>query len=260
MMLSVIVITKNEAERLPRCLESVAFADEIIVVDSGSDDDTVAVAQRYTEKVYVTRDWPGFGAQKNRALAHATGEWVLSLDADEWLSSELAAEIMAVLKAPASDVYELSRLSSFCGRSMRHSGWWPDRVVRLFKCGAARFSDDLVHERLVFNGPSKALQGILNHESFRTLVDVMNKANSYSSLGAQQALERGSTGGLGKAIAHAVWAFIRTYWIRRGFLDGREGLMLAIANAEGVYYRYLKLMYLIKKQNSDATKGLRAGA
>ena len=249
MTLSVILITKNEAERLPRCLESVrGLADEIVVLDSGSTDATLEIARRYTDKVYVSPDWPGFGPQKNRVLDYATGDWVLSLDADEWLTPELAAEVRHTLQAPIAEVYEIPRLSSFCGRPMRHSGWWPDHVVRLFRRGAARFSDDLVHERLVFTGQVVGLKGILLHESFRTLEEVLNKANSYSSQGAQQALVRGKQGGLGRAIAHALWALIRTYVLKRGFLDGREGLMVAISNAEGVYYRYLKLMYLTEQK------------
>ena len=248
MTLSVILICKNEAERLPRCLESVrGLADEIVVLDSGSTDATLEIVRRYTDKAYRSPDWPGFGPQKNCVLDYATGDWVLSLDADEWLTPELVVEIQAVLKNPAAEVYEIPRLSSFCGRPMRHSGWWPDHVARLFRRGTARFSDDLVHERLVFDGKAVALQGTLNHESFRSLEDVLNKANAYSSQGAQQAFERGRSGGLGKAVAHAVWAFMRTYVLKWGFMDGREGLMLAISNAEGVYYRYLKLMDLAER-------------
>jgi len=246
--LSVILITKNEAERLPRCLESVrGLADEIVVLDSGSSDATLEIARRYTDQVHSSADWPGFGPQKNRALDYASGDWVLSLDADEWLTPELAAEIRQTLQAPQAKVYEIPRLSSFCGRPMRHSGWWPDHVARLFKRSTARFSEDLVHERLVFDGYAMALKGILNHESFRSLEDVLNKANAYSSHGAQQAFERGCSGSLGKAIAHSAWTFIRTYCLKKGFMDGREGLMLAISNAEGVYYRYLKLMHLVER-------------
>jgi glycosyltransferase involved in cell wall biosynthesis len=243
--LSVIVITKNEAERLPRCLESVrTIADEIVVVDSGSADATPDIARQYGARFTVTPDWPGFGPQKNRALAHATGDWVLSLDADEWLTPELAAEIRQVLQAPQSDVYALPRLSSFCGRPMRHSGWWPDHVTRLFKRGAARFSDDLVHERLMFSGTHAVLQEPIMHETYRTLDEMLVKLNRYSTDGAQNHIHQGKRGGLGRAIGRGLWAFVRTYVIRAGFLDGREGFLLAVANAETTYYRYLKLMYL----------------
>ena len=245
MTLSVILITKNEAERLPRCLESVReLADEIVVLDSGSTDATLEIARRYTDKVYSRPDWPGFGPQQNRVLDMAGGDWVLSLDADEWLTPELAAEVRAVLQAPAAAVYEIPRLSSFCGRPMRHSGWWPDYVARLFKRGSARFSDDLVHERLVFEGTAVQLHSPLQHESVRKLEEVLDKVDRYSTAGAEQARSKGKQGGLGKAVLHGTWAFLRAYVIKRGFLDGREGFILAVSSAEGTYYRYLKLMYL----------------
>lgn len=258
--LSVILITKNEAERLPRCLESVrSIADEIVVLDSGSTDATLEIARRYTDKVYSRPDWPGFGPQKNRALDMASGDWVLSLDADEWLTPELATEIQTALQAPVAEVYEIPRLSSFCGRPMRHSGWWPDHVARLFKRGSARFSDDLVHERLVQVSPRPPGEGLgervsgrfhhpLRHETYRTLDEMLVKLNRYSTDGAQNHLNRDKRGGLGKAVGRGLWAFVRTYVIRAGFLDGREGFLLAVANAETTYYRYLKLMYLAEKK------------
>ena len=245
--LSVILITKNEAPRLGATLAAISFADEIIVLDSGSTDGTVELARRYSDKVYVSDGWPGFGPQKNRALDLASGDWVLSLDADERVTPELAAEIQAALARPRAEMYELPRSSSYCGRTIRHSGWWPDYVARLFLRGSARFSDDLVHERLLFQGPIARLKAPLQHESFRTLEEVLNKVNHYSSAGAEQALARGKQGGLGKAVSHGLWAFLRSYLLRAGFLDGREGFMLAISSAEGVYYRYLKLLYLNKR-------------
>lgn len=242
--LSVVIITKNEAGRLRPTLESVRFADEIVVLDSGSDDGTADLAREYTDKVFVDPVWPGFGEQKNRALAHATGDWVLSLDADERVSAALQREIRSVIEGGDKPVYALPRLSSFCGRDIHHSGWWPDYVPRLFKRGAASFSPDLVHERLLFEGEAGRLKNPLSHESFRTLDEVLDKINRYSTAGAEQALAKGKRGGLAKALFRGGWAFIRSYLLRAGFLDGREGLMLAISTAEGVYYRYLKLGYL----------------
>lgn len=242
--LSVVIITKNEAGRLRPTLESVRFADEIVVLDSGSDDGTADLAREYTGKVFVDPVWPGFGEQKNRALAHATGDWVLSLDADERVSAALQREIRSVIEGGDKPVYALPRLSSFCGRDIHHSGWWPDYVPRLFKRGAASFSPDLVHERLLFEGEAGRLKNPLSHESFRTLDEVLDKINRYSTAGAEQALAKGKRGGLAKALFRGGWAFIRSYLLRAGFLDGREGLMLAISTAEGVYYRYLKLGYL----------------
>ncbi|MET0917145.1 MAG: glycosyltransferase family 2 protein, partial [Burkholderiales bacterium] len=151
MGLSVILIAKDEEACIARALRSVAWADEIVVVDSGSIDRTVDIARELGARVIVAADWPGFGAQKNRALDLATGAWVLSLDADEWLSAPSADEIRRALDVDVAGIaaYRLPRRSSFCGRFMRHSGWWPDYVVRLFRRGRARFSDDIVHERLV---------------------------------------------------------------------------------------------------------------
>ena len=242
--LSVVVITRDEAARLERCLRSVAFAGEIVVVDSGSTDDTVAIARRLGARVEITPDWPGFGAQKNRALALARGRWVLSLDADEWLDEALAAEVARLVAAPPADLaWRLPRLSSFCGQWMRHGGWYPDRVLRLFPREGARFSDDRVHERLLWSGRSADLDdhGHLLHESMASLTVANDKMNRYSSGRAADLAARGRRGGLGRAIGHGLWAFVRTWILRRGFLDGRLGFVLAVHNAEASYYRYLKI-------------------
>lgn len=247
MTLSVVVITKNEAHAIRACLESVRWADEIIVLDSGSSDGTLEICREFTPQVHST-DWPGFGPQKNRALALATGDWVLSLDADERVPDALRAEMQATMARAAHPAYRMPRLSSYCGRFMRHSGWWPDHVTRLFRRGHARFSDDLVHERLIVDGATGTLRQHLVHHAFTDLEEVLAKVNSYSSSGALVAARRGKTGSLRKAVARGVWAFVRTYVLRAGFLDGREGFMLAVSNAEGTYYRYLKLMYLARKE------------
>jgi glycosyltransferase involved in cell wall biosynthesis len=248
MTLSAIVITKNEETAIRRCLESVAWADEIVVVDSGSADRTVGICEELGAKVHSTADWPGFGAQKNRALDLAHGDWVLSLDADEWLSPGLQSEISATLAGPEDyAAYRFPRLSSFCGRFMRHSGWWPDRVLRLFRRGHARFSDDLVHERLIVRGSIGTLSQPMLHQSFASLEEVLDKVNRYSSAGAQMMVADGRAGSLTSAVAHGVWTFMRTYVLKAGFMDGREGFMLAVSNAEGVYYRYLKAWLLGKR-------------
>ena len=247
--LSVIIITKNEADNIRACIASVAWADEIVVVDSGSTDATVAICRELTPHVY-SHEWPGFGAQKNRALAYATGDWVLSLDADERVTPELRAAIEAVLAQPrdAYDAYEISRLSGYCGRFMRHSGWHPDHVLRLFRRGNARFSDDLVHERLLAAGKTGRLDGELLHYAFDDAEEVLRKMNQYSTAGAQMMRQRGRQATLGGAVLRGLWSFVRTYFLRGGFLDGREGFMLAVSNAEGTYYRYLKLMLLNQKK------------
>lgn len=242
--LSVAVIARDEAHAIAACLESVAWADERIVLDSGSTDDTVAICRALGATVEST-DWPGYGAQKNRAIARCSGDWVLSLDADERVSAELRTEIERVMAAPGdASGFRMPRLSSYCGRQMRHSGWWPDHVTRLFRRGRGRFSDDPVHERLVVEGTVATLRAPLLHEAFVDLEEVLDKVNRYSSAGARQMLAAGRKATLRSAIGHGTWAFVRTYLLRAGFLDGREGFMLAVSNAEGAYYRYLKLMLI----------------
>jgi len=247
--LSVIVIAKNEEASIARTLRSVAFADEIVVVDSASTDRTADIAREHGAKVTVTTDWPGFGPQKNRALDLATGAWVLSLDADEWLTDESAVEIRNVIASDKQGfaAYRLPRRSSFCGRFLRHSGWWPDYVVRLFRRDGGRFSDDAVHERLIVDGALGTLAEPILHETFVDLEDLVDKMNRYSTASAGQLQREGKTAGLVEAIARALWAFFRTYVLRAGFLDGREGFMLAFATAEGTYYRYAKLMRLPRR-------------
>ena len=254
--LSVILITRNEAAHLAGCLASVAFADEWIVVDSGSTDATREIARGAGANVIATDDWPGFGAQKNRALSHARGRWVLSIDADERVTPELAAHVRAVVAADATRHestpepgapggklagYEFSRLSNFCGQWMRHGDWYPDRVLRLFRRDAGRFSDDLVHERLIVAGPTGRLNGELLHDSMPTLESALDKMNRYTSGRAADKLRAGRGGGLAAAASHGLWAFFRGYVLRRGLLDGRLGFVLAVYVAEGTYYRYLKL-------------------
>jgi glycosyltransferase involved in cell wall biosynthesis len=246
--LSVIIITKNEAANIRACLESVAWADEIVVVDSGSNDGTVEICRELGAQVFV-HDWPGFGVQKNRALDYASKDWVFSIDADERVTQELRAAIETVLRDDAGiyAAYHISRLSSYCGRFMRHSGWYPDHIVRLFKRGSARFSDNLVHESLLVEGEIGHLDGELLHYAFDDLDEVLRKVNQYSSAGAAMMQQRGRQASLSGAVLRGIWSFMRTYFLRGGFLDGREGFMLAVSNAEGTYYRYLKLMLLNRK-------------
>jgi glycosyltransferase involved in cell wall biosynthesis len=247
--LSAIVITKNEEAVIERCLESVQWVDEIIVVDSGSSDGTVRIAQERHARLVVTPDWPGPGPQRNRAIDHATKDWILALDADEWVSPQLHEEILTVIGDPGRYAgYRIPRLSSYCGRPMRHGGWWPDHVSRLFKRGRARFGGGIVHDHLVPDGPLGRLRNPLLHEAITDLDDMLLKLNSYSTWGAQTLHENGRHAGLATALGHGAWTFLRTYLFRAGFLDGREGFMLAVSNAEGAYYKYLKLM-LMERRN-----------
>jgi glycosyltransferase involved in cell wall biosynthesis len=245
MTLSVSMTTFNAEPLIRQCMESVTWADEIIVVDSGSSDNTREICRALGAKVTQTPDFPGYGPQKNRALDRTTGEWVLALDHDEWVSPELRAEIEAAIKSAGDAVaFTMPRLSNFCGRNMRHSGWWPDPVTRLFRRGAARFSEDHLHDRIIVTGKIGKLRNPLRHEPMPTLEHVLIKMNGYSSSGAKFNFERGKRASLIKAIFHGWWAFVRTYFLQAGFLDGREGFMLSVSNAEGTYYRYLKLMML----------------
>jgi len=244
MTLSVILITMNEENFVRACLESAAWADEIIVVDSGSTDRTIGICREYTDRILMT-DWPGPGAQRNRAIDMATGDWILALDADEWVTPELKAEIQAVIREPGDKVaFEMPRLSSYCGRYMRHSGWWPDRITRLFKRGSARFNAELIHDHIIADGKVGRLSSHLMHEAFEDMEDVLGKVNRYSTDSARVMFDHGKKSSLLTAVVHGLWSFVHTYIIRAGFLDGREGFMLAVSNAEGTYYKYIKLMLM----------------
>ena len=238
------MITKNEAHNIAACLASVSFANQIVVFDSGSTDGTTDIAKNLGAEVTVNADWQGFGVQKNRALALAKHDWVLSIDADEQLSPALQLEVQQVLRAPQFAAYAVPRLSSFCGQYMRHSGWYPDYVVRLFRRGDAQFSSDLVHEKIVTQSPIGKLKAELWHETYRSLEQMLDKSNAYSTAGASDGLARGKSASLSSAIAHGAWAFLRTYFFRLGFLDGRMGFFLAVSISQTTFWRYAKLQML----------------
>ena len=247
--LSVILITRNEEANLEACLASLeGVAQQIVVVDTNSSDSTLNIAQKYGALISQPSDWPGFGPQKNRALALATEDWVLSLDADERLTPALKSEIITAIHHSAQvDCFAIPRLSWYCGRFIRHSGWSPDYVDRLFRRGTAQFSDDLVHERLIPSGQVAKMKNPMLHYSFINFSQVLQKIDRYSTASAEQAFAKGKRSTPIKAILHGLWAFFRTYVIRAGFLDGQQGLALALSNAEGSYYRYMKI-WLIEKQ------------
>jgi glycosyltransferase involved in cell wall biosynthesis len=237
--LTAIIITKNEAAHIGACLDSVAFCDERIVVDGGSTDDTPAIAAAKGARV-VAHAFEGFGAQKAFALSLAEGDWVLSIDADERVTPALAVEIKTAIATAAADGYELTRQSSFCGRMIRYGGWSPDRVLRLFRRGRARFSEHVVHERINCDGPVARLREPLLHYPVLKLEDALSRIDRYSTAGAAGLVGPGKTVWFGSGISHGLWAFFRVYILRGGFLDGREGFLLAVAIAEGSYYRYMK--------------------
>ena len=242
--LSVIIITKNEAANIRACLESVAWADEIVVVDSGSADNTVNICKAMGARVYVHPDWLGFGPQKNRALSYATKEWVFSIDADERVTPELHAELIQAMNEEHAQGFYLPRLSQFCGAFIHHSGWYPDYVLRLFKRDAGRFSDNLVHESVLLTGRTAKLKSPLSHYSYLTIDDVERKVEHYSTAAAQQMFQSGKQSNWPDAALRAGWAFVRTYVLRLGVLDGSAGLNIARMNARTTYLKYRKLEVL----------------
>jgi len=249
--LSAIIITRDEEKNIKDCLESLTWANEIIVVDSGSSDNTVEISRSYTENVQFS-EWSGFGRQKNKALDLATCEWVLSIDADERVDPALQREIESkIADSTAADAYYIPRRSSYCGRMMRHSGWNPDYVLRLFRRQHGRFSDDLVHEKVLIDTRVSKLANPILHYPMDTFEQAIDKMNLYSTLAAQDQFEAGKSSSLIKAISRGLWTFIRVYFLKRGFLDGPQGFMLAISNAGGTYYKYVKLARLIQTANEQ---------
>jgi glycosyltransferase involved in cell wall biosynthesis len=252
--LSAIVITRNEGRNIGPCLDSLAFCDERIVVDCGSQDETASIARERGARVEY-HDFEGFGSQKNFALSLASGEWVLSVDADERVSPALAAEIATAIGAGSANGYKMPRLSSFLGRVMRHSGWYPDYVLRLFRRGGARFSNDIVHECVVCDGRVLRLKEPLLHYPVDRIEDALARVDRYSSAGAEKMVASGRRVTFASGFLHGFWTFLRTYFLRAGFLDGREGLLLAITNAEGAYYRYMKAWLLARRERASSSTG-----
>lgn len=245
--LSLVIITKNEAKNLARCIESVPFADEIIVVDSQSTDQTREIARRYTEKVYDL-PWKGFGPAKQAAMERATCDWILSLDADEELDDELAGSILNVLKqdSKTSAGYRVVRLSSFLGRWIRHSGWYPERIVRLGRRGAIACTPEPVHERLDVEGPVSDLKGHLLHHTAPEFNGYMKKIHLYADLMAQKKFKKGKRSGILHIYIRPLYKFWWAYLFKMGFRDGTQGLILAGSLAYYVYVQYARIWELRK--------------
>jgi glycosyltransferase involved in cell wall biosynthesis len=244
--LSLIVITKNEEAAIARCLRSANFADEIVVVDQASTDKTAEIARALGARVIVTTDWPGFGPQKNRALQAASGDWVLSLDADEWIEPPLAAEIKAAVARADADGYEIPRRSRFCGQIVRHGDWRGDRVLRLFRRSRGRFSDDRVHERVIVEGRLARLSSPLEHDSITDPADAASKIERYATAAAQQLAAEGKRSSMAKAALRGWAAFLRGYVFRLGFLDGRTGFEVANYNRRYTYEKWARLAKLTR--------------
>ncbi len=239
MSVSVIIITLNEEKNIGACLQSVNWADEIVIVDSFSTDKTVEIAKKYTDKV-ILHPFDGYAENKNLALDHTTSEWVLWLDADERVPPELAAEIRHAVNGPQVQGFEIPRKAFFLGRWIQHCGWYPGYVLRLFKKQSARFNDNRVHEGLNLNGARGRLNNALLHFTDDKLEHYMWKFNRYTSLAAEERLQRGRRAGIGSILFRPVFAFMKMYIMKRGFLDGMEGLVLCLLSAGYVAVKYAK--------------------
>ena len=252
MSLSVIIIARNEAWRIEACLKSARFADEIVLVDSGSTDDTVAIAREYADRVIET-EWRGYGATKQLALEHAAGDWVLWLDADERVPPDLRDEILATVETGEHAGYRIARKTLFLGHWIRHCGWYPGYVLRLFRREAdPRFTEDQVHESLCIRGPTGDLSHPLVHDTDPTLHHYLVKFNSFTSLGARQLYLSGRRFRLTDLVFRPIFTLLKMYVLKRGFLDGLPGLILCGLSACYVFTKYAKLWHLHLRGTADA--------
>jgi glycosyltransferase involved in cell wall biosynthesis len=247
--LSVVTIALNEERNIAECLASVRWADELIVVDSGSTDRTVAIAQQFTSRVLVV-EWKGYGATKNYALDQAQGDWVLWLDADERVTPQLADEIRGVIAQGDAEVsgYTVARRAYFLGRWIRHSGWYPSRVTRLFRRMRGRFSEARVHEQLTVKGRVNDLRNDLLHHTDPDLQHYFAKFNRYTSLAAEDMAEAGRRFSIADLLVRPAFLFVKMYVLRLGFLDGIHGFVLSVVSSAYVFVKYAKLWELQRKQ------------
>lgn len=238
---SVTVITFNEEREIGDCLQSVAWADEIVVVDSGSADRTVEIARKYTDKV-VYHEWPGYAAQKNRAIGLATHDWILSVDADERVSPGLREEIQRLLESsPLAAGYRIPRKNFFLGRWIRHGGWYPDHVLRLFRRDSGHFAERKVHESVAVQGEVGLIRAPLEHYTYRSLADYYQRMDRYSTLAAEEMFERGKRAGIVDLLLRPWATFLKMFLLRQGFRDGMEGLLLSRLYSIYTFSKYAKL-------------------
>lgn len=243
MPLSVVIITLNAAAQLPACLDSVDFADEVLVVDSGSSDGTVELARARGARV-IHQDWLGFGPQKQFAVEQAAHDWVLCLDADERVSATLRASIVAALAAPGAKAYRFARCNRFLGRYLRHGEGYPDWSLRLFQRGHGRWSDDAVHEKVVLDpaaGAVATLAGDLMHDSAESIAAYLTKQNRYTSLAAEAAVAAGKRASAVRVVLSPLVRFIKFYVVRRGFLDGLPGFIHVAIGCFNSFAKYAKM-------------------
>lgn len=251
--LSVITLALNEEHNIVDCLESIRWADEIIVVDSGSTDKTVEYAERYTDKV-LTIEWQGYGATKNVAMRQAAGDWILWLDADERVPKELAEEIQRIVRGDEKDFagYNVARRAYFLGKWIRHCGWYPGRVTRLFLRVHSRFTESNVHEQIVVDGKIGELQNDLLHFTDPSLDHYFTKFNRYTTLAAHDLKTAGKKFAIFDIIVRPFFMFAKMYFLKRGFLDGVQGFILCIASSAYVFTKYAKLWELERERAMDS--------
>lgn len=262
MKLSVVVITKNEERNIAACLESVQWADEIVVVDAQSDDHTVDLAKRFTPFVLV-RPWPGYGPQKNFAIAQTHGMWVLVLDADERVLPPLRQEICELLQHRDGEGiagYEIPRRNYFYGRWIQGGGVFPDYQLRLFRRGRGAYDDTALHERLVVQGTVGRLTHALSHDTAPTIRSHVSKTYRYSTLGAQEKLKTTDRVTAWKMVAHPIGALFKTYLLRKGFRDGLHGLLLAGFTGMYTFLKYAKAWEVLLSRNAAGARQGEAGA
>ncbi len=253
MKLSAVLITLNEAARIDSCLRALAFCDEIVVVDSGSRDDTCARAQALGARV-LHQAWLGFGPQKQFAVEQALHDWVLCIDADECVSPQLAASIQAALRDPQAVAYRFARCNRFLGRWLRHGEGYPDWSLRLFDHRHAHWSQDAVHEKVEVQGHVATLRGDLLHESQETLARYLEKQNRYTDLQAAMLLARGRRYSSVKMLTSPLFRFLRFYVIKAGFLDGRAGLIHILIGCQNSFFKYAKLHEAEQLQRQNAAQ------
>jgi glycosyltransferase involved in cell wall biosynthesis len=255
--LTVTVITRNEAAHVDAALESVSWADEIVLVDSGSTDDTVAIARRRTDRVYV-RDWPGYAAQKNFAAEQASNDWILSIDADERVTPELAAEVRALLAGePGGRGYRIPRMSFYLGRWIRSTDWYPDYQLRLYDRRVASWAGALVHEGVEVRGAVGQLRSDLQHLPYRDIAHHIQTIDRYTTLAARQMKDRGTHVGAAGLVLRPIGAFLRNYAVRGGWKEGSVGLVVSILNSYYVFLKFAKLWEAWRREAPPA--GRQAG-
>jgi hypothetical protein len=247
--LSVVIITLNEEKNIERCLRSVQWADEIVVVDSGSADATLDICRRYNCNI-VQVEWPGFGRAKQTAVEAASFDWIFSIDADEQVTPELEQRLLSIAAAPAEfQGFRINRRSFYLGKLIRHSGWTRDYPLRFFNRQFGRFNDKPVHEGVELQGRVGEIEQVLLHYTFPTLSSHIAKIERYAALGALEKAEKGKTSGVRRAVLRGAMEFLRIYIFNAGFLDGRHGVILAANSAFAAYMKYLMLWEKTKRPN-----------